>query len=27
VIDTKGQFLVTSAELPFGSDTLPKPLV
>lgn len=27
VIDTKGQFLVTGAELPFGSDTLPKPLV
>lgn len=27
VIDTKGQFLVTGAALPFGSDTLPKPLV
>jgi putative methanogenesis marker protein 8 len=27
VIGTKGQFLVTGAELPFGSDTLPKPLV
>ncbi len=27
VIETEGQFLVTGAKLPFGSDTLPKPLV
>jgi len=27
VMVTEGQFLVTGAKLPFGSDTLPKPLV